>query len=139
MGPNATEFLRRRGSDGVFDFFREMAEELSGIDSNAARKERQEQKEKEKLDRFIFSKSAKVWIVILAVLYIIMAAGSIAALRGSSGTINFGLMVLKYSLMSIDALIVVFALLFGKEKGEIIALAGTFAFVLGLFVSVALL
>ena len=43
----------------MFDWFREVGEELGGIDSMEAKKERLERKESERLNKFIISSS--VW------------------------------------------------------------------------------
>lgn len=120
----------------MFDWFREMGEELVGIDSKAAKKERMEKREQKKLNRFLFSKGSKVLVIILGIIYLIMAGSIISALKGTPKFIPY---IVKYLFMAIIDLVVIFALIFGKRKGEIIALVGCFIFVVCLFISVVLL
>lgn len=117
----------------MFDWFREMAEELGGIDSVSAKKERMEKKEEKKKNQFIFSSGMKILFIVLGVLYVIMAGSAIIALKGTPQATPY---ILKYIVMSIIAILVVFALVFGKKKGEIVALVGAFIFVVGLFLSI---
>ena len=119
----------------MFDWFREMGEELRGIDSEAAKKERMEKKERKKLNRYIFSGGTKALIIALGTLYIVMAGSMIMALRTIPQTMPH---IVKYVFMSIVAIVVIFALAFGKKKGEIVALIGAFVFVVGLFLSTVL-
>lgn len=119
----------------MFDWFREMGQELSGIDSEVAKKERKEKQELKKLNKFIFSKSAKIGTIILAVLYIVMAGSMISFLKNDGEHL---LQIIKYIVMSIIAIVVIFSLVFGKKKGEIVALIGAFIFVVGLFLSTVL-
>lgn len=121
----------------MFDWFREVAEELSGIDSAAAKKERMEKREQKKLDRFIFSRGAKATIIVLGLLYIIMTVSTLGAVKNMSA--NATGVIVKSILMSILAIVVIFALLIGKKKGEIVALVGTFIFVVGVFLSTILI
>lgn len=124
-----------KGVTALFDWFREVGEELCGIDSESARKQRMEKKEQKKVDCFIFSRGTKIAVILLGLLYVVMAGSTILALKGLPGV---GLIILKYVLMSVLAIAVVFALLFGKKKGEIVALAGAFVFVVVLFLSTVL-
>lgn len=119
----------------MFDWFREMGEELRGIDSEAAKKERMEKRELKKLNRYIFSGGMKALTIALGTLYVVMAGSMIMALRTMPQTMPY---IVKYVLMSIIAIVVIFALVFGKKKGEIVALIGAFVFVVGLFLSTVL-
>lgn len=120
----------------MFDWFREMGEELSGIDSKLAKKERMEKREQKKLNRFIFSNGSKALVIALGVLYLILAGSMIIALKSTTGAIPH---IIKYLFMAVVDLVVIFALIFGKRKGEIVALVGSFIFVVCLFVSTVLL
>lgn len=124
-----------KGRDFMFDWFKEMKLELGGIDSNAVKKERLEKAELKKLNRFIFSKGMKALIVALAVLYILISVSMIIALKSIGGQV---LQIAKYTAMSILAITVIFALVFGKRKGEMVALITSFIFVIGLFISIVL-
>jgi len=119
----------------MFEWFRDMGHELSGLDSRATKKERMEKREQKKLNRFIFTGGTKALIIALGVLYIVMAGSMIIALRGVEETAPH---IVKYIAMSIIDLVVIFSLIFGKKKGEIIALVGAFVFVVGLFLSTVL-
>lgn len=117
----------------MFDWFREMGEELGGIDSVASKKERMEKREQKKLNRFIFSSGMKILIIALGVLYVVMAGSMIVALKGTAEATPY---IFKYAIMSIVSLVIIFALIFGKKKGEIVALVGSFIFVVGMFFSI---
>jgi len=119
----------------MFDWFRDMGHELSGLDSQATKRERIEKREQKKLNRFIFTGGTKALIIALGVLYIVMAGSMVIELRGIEETASH---IAKYIAMSIIAIVVIFSLIIGKKKGEIIALAGTFIFVVGLFLSIVL-
>ncbi len=117
----------------MFDWFREVFEEVGGIDPIQAKKERKEKKEEKKLNIFIFSKKMKILFIVLGLLYIIMAGSTVAALKETEGALLY---IIKYIMQSIIAMIVIFALIFGKKKGEIVAVIGSFIFALGMFLSI---
>lgn len=121
----------------MFDWFKEVVMELNGIDSNAARKARMEKREQKKLDYFIFSPVMKALTIVLGVVYIIMAIGVISAVKNMA--LDSVGIIIRYVLMSIIAIVVIFSLIFGKKKGEIVALVGAFIFVVGMFLSTALM
>lgn len=120
----------------MFDWFRDITYELGGIDSNAAKVERAAKKEQKKINRFIFSKTSKTVIIMMGSLYIIMAMSFIFS-KGMA--VKNILMTGVYIVMSMTAVTVILALVFGKKKGEIIALTGMFVFALELFGSVMLM
>jgi len=120
----------------VFEWFREIGEEIGGIDSAAAKKERLEKKELKKTNRYIFSSGTKALIIVLGAVYLLMAGTMIVTLKGMPETT---LQIVKYALMSIIDIVVLFSLIFGKKKGEIIALVGGIIFVVGLFFSTVLM
>lgn len=72
----------------------------------------------------------KILIIALGVLYVVMAGSMIVALKGTAEATPY---IFKYAIMSIVSLVVIFALIFGKKKGEIVALVGSFIFVVGMF------
>lgn len=117
----------------MFDWFREIGEELGGIDSATAKKERMEKREQERLNKFIFTRNMKMLIISLGVLYIIMAGSTIKMLITAAGST---LLIMKYIVMMLNAAAVIFALCFGKKKGEMIALVGVFIFIVLLFLSI---
>lgn len=117
----------------MFDWFREMGEELSGIDSTAAKKERMEKREQKKIECFIFTKKNKVLIIVMGIIYLLMSWNMIMLLNGMEKS---DIYIIKYIIMDLIDIAVIFALICGKRKGEIIALIGSFIFVVGLFFSV---
>lgn len=120
----------------MFDWFRDMAREAAGIDSEAVKKEILAKKEIDKSKRYIFSKKAKIIIVALGLFYVVMSGTTINVLKDIEGTL---LIIIKNIVMSILSILVIFALLFGKKKGEMVALIGIFLFVIGLFLSIVLI
>jgi cytochrome b subunit of formate dehydrogenase len=120
----------------MFDWFREIADEMHGINTDAARLEKLQKKELEKAERYIFSKKSKTWIIALSVLYIIIAGLSIFSIKNFEGTM---FIILKNIAMSAIALATIFALLIGGKKGELSALVLIFIFVFCLFLSLTLL
>jgi len=117
----------------MFDWFIKMGDELRGIDSAATHKEYIGKIEQKKNERFIFSGSTKIMVIALGVIYIFMAAGMIMILKETTGA---ALHIIKYLLMSVIDLIVIFSLTFGKKKGEIVSFVGILIFVSGLFLSI---
>lgn len=104
----------------MFDFFREMGEEFRGIDSASTQKKRMEKKQQKKLNRFIFSDHMKLVLILLNLLYIFTQVSIMILTK------------MKYTpsiMIFIIAIIIVFSLIFGKKKGEIIAIIGMFIFV----------
>lgn len=120
----------------MFDWFRDMAKEMAGIDSEAAKKELLEKKAIEKSNRYIFTKKAKTLVIALAVIYIFMSGSTIALLKDVDGTL---LLILKNIVMSILAIFIILSLIVGKKKGELAAVIGIFVFVVCLFLSVVLI
>ena len=53
----------------MFDYFRYVADELNGIDGERAAQIRKERAEKEKAETFIFSKKAKLLLIILGIFF----------------------------------------------------------------------
>lgn len=119
----------------MFDFFRYMADEFSGIDTETAYKEKREREEREreieKENRIIFSKKAKKIIIGLAVFYLLLTFATVVALKGFM-TLPIVLFYIVKMMLAIGTII---ALLIGKKKGETTALALIVAFFLIMFVS----
>lgn len=119
----------------MFEYFKDVAQELSGIDTDAAKKLKIEKAEEEKKNRFIFSKSMKTMVIVFGGLYLLLAISTIAAIKDLNKPFTDCISYLILGLLDIVAL---FSLIFGKKKGEIIALISAFLFVCGLFVSIVL-
>lgn len=115
----------------MFEFFRDMALEFSGIDSKAADEERKEKKEMKKKDRYIFSTGMKVLVWVVGVLYLVVVAMSIYFMK-QAGAIDI-LNILRYIVMvSIDVAAMI-CLAIGNKKTEIAAVILIPVFILLLY------
>ena len=121
----------------MFDFFRDIALEMSGIDSKAAKEEREEKREEKRKQRFIFSRSAKVITFVFGILYLIVAGLNIAMMK-QSGTMEF-VSIIRFSLLTICDIAAMVCLAIGKKKTEIAALILIFVFLIGQYFTVVLL
>lgn len=125
----------------MFDFFKEIALELSGKDSEVARRKEKEKVEEERWNRFIFSKNTKVVVYVLGVLYLVMGGiGIYISIQSGKSTQNLtaGLSVLqcvKYGFLSITDIAAMGCLVSGKKKAEIAALILIFVFVVIMYSS----
>ena len=120
----------------MFDWFREAGEELSGIDSVAAHRERMEKLRQKKLNRFIFSGMAKGIIIALGLLYLAEQMAVMAIFIGMEETKVTCTYIVKAVLLSVIDVCVMIALISKKRQGEIVALVGIIVFVIGLFSSI---
>jgi len=114
----------------MFEFFRDAINEVNGIDVKAAKHLKNEEYEREKLNRFIFSKKSKAIIFIIGISYFLYAGMMIAML------INTGinpLYIIKYIILSMLDIIVCLCLLIGSKKFEIVALIGVIIFLFLLY------
>lgn len=117
--------------DVVFDFFKDVYLEAQGIDSDEARKVREERKEIKKLGRYIFSKKMKISISFLAIIYLILVFITFKLGVNSLSVMN----VIKYIILSLISLSVVVLFLFKSKKTEIIALVLIIVFITGNYLS----
>lgn len=118
----------------MFDFFKYVADEIRGVDTETIKKEKKEREEKEKANRIIFSKKAKIIICACAIMYILLTLATVTALRGSLAVT----LILFYVLRMMIALGIVISILIGKKQGEITALIGIMIFFLLMFLGIAL-
>lgn len=115
----------------MFDFFKDVYLETQGIDSDKARKIREERQEIKKLDRYIFSKKMKISISFLAIIYLILVF-----ITFKFGVTNLSLMnIIKYIILSLTSLSVIVLFLFKSKKTEIIALGLIIIFIIGNYLS----
>ena len=112
----------------MFDFFRDIALELSGVDSKDAERQRKEKQEEKRKDRFIFSHGVKVLVYIFGVLYLITGATAITVAK-TNGALN-ALMILRFIALTLLDVSSVVCLATGKKKAEIVALILIVMFVL---------
>jgi len=115
----------------MFSFLRDIALEINGIDAKKARAEREEKREMEKLNRFIFTKGTKRTIIILGIIYIPLSVTSIVGIISDSSYIDSDaiLKVIISIILLLLCISICTALFIGKKKGEIFAIIGCFVFV----------
>lgn len=103
----------------MFDFFKEIYLEKSGIDIQKLKEEREEKKRKENESKYLFSKGMKIFTIILGIMYLLIAISEITVLINISGSIIYILKILFQSL--IDVAIIV-CLMLKKKKYEKVAI-----------------
>jgi len=123
----------------MFEFFRDITQELGGIDTKKAKQLREENREIDKLSKFIFSRSMKRFVITIGCLYLLLSIILIISLfdmsevhRNSGNSVALG--VGKYITLMLIDLTVLASLFIGTKKGEIVALVGVFLFTLLLYV-----
>ena len=116
----------------MFDFFKDIIQEAGGIDTAKAKRQREEQREIEKLSRYIFSVKAKRFIFIIGALYLFISVPMIAVYWNAPNNI---IPIAKYITLIIVDIITCVALLRGTKKGEIVALISGFVFIVLLYIS----
>ena len=117
----------------MFDFFKDIIQEASGIDTVKAKKQRDEQKGVDKLSRYIFSPKAKWLILIIGLLYLVFSVLTVSAIWNVPNRI---ITITKYVILSIIDIIACASLLNGSKKGEIVALISGLVFIVLLYASV---
>ena len=113
----------------MFDFFREVIDEAHGIDSVKAAQARQEQKEKKRAERFIFSWGAKAIVISLCVLYAALAVCGISVFVRSGNLSSYAGTIIRLSAMLLLSLTTMIALFTKQKKGEVVALACALIFI----------
>lgn len=101
----------------MLDFFKDTYLEMSGVDTQKLKKEREEKKKKE--ERYIFSKKIRILTIILGIIYLFIAGSEIVILASYSGSIMFILKILFQILIDIAAIV---CLVLKKKEYEKIAL-----------------
>ena len=106
----------------MFDFFRDMYAELTGLDTD---KMREEKALRRRNNKFALSRSVKVTIRIVGIFYLFIAAINIIALFIT----GINLTLLKYiTAITIDIIVLIFT--FNKSKyAGIVIIIGTAAFI----------
>lgn len=104
----------------MLDFFRDIALEIGGIDSKSAKEQREEKRENKKKNRFIFSKSAKVFCFFFGIVYLFIAGLNIVQMKqtGSADLLEI-LRLVVLTALDIGTMV---CLAIGKKKAEIVAL-----------------
>lgn len=121
----------------MFDFFRDIALEMSGIDSKSAQEQREEKKEEKRKNRFIFSRSVKVIVFVFGVLYLVVAGINVSIMKQSDSMEIASL--IRFAVLTICDIAAMVCLVVGNKKAEIIALILILLFLVGQYFSVILL
>lgn len=109
----------------MFDFFRDMARDIRHGSQIA------ETGNKTKEKKYIFSKGMKTLVVVLGILYLLMAMPTIIAVAKKIGDdVTKIANVITYGILIVTDLVAIISLLFGKKKGEKIALVAVIIFIL---------
>lgn len=99
----------------MFDFFRDVALEVGGVDSQSVKLERNKKREEQKKNKIIFANDVKKVIYILAGLYILSSFGTIS--------ISLQLREYLYCIKTVVQVIVAVAIIVGlaihTKKSEI--------------------
>ena len=103
----------------MFDFFKDLYLELSGLDLEKVNEERKKKEEEKRKNRYIFSSGAKRTIIIFGLFYLIISYYGIYTLIK---TRNINLLLIKFIVLSVIDLCGIVNLYINKKKNEIIAL-----------------
>lgn len=125
----------------MFDWFRDMAMEATGKNSDKEELKRRAKREREKKEKIIFSKSTKRTVYVLGVLYLIMGSMSlyvsvrIANSVGYSGTGVGTWKFVKYAVLSAIDIAAMICLLTKERKAEIAAVVLVIIFMTFMYLS----
>lgn len=111
----------------MFDFFRDIILEASGIDPVAAAEVRSERKKAKKMERYIFSRGAKIIVFVFGVLYLVITWFSMKVMK-DSGTLS-ALYLIRYIFLIACDIASLVCLAIGKKKAEVAALVLIVVFV----------
>ena len=118
----------------MFDFFRDMAIDLAGGNSEEVARKRKEKREEEKANRIFLSRSTKRIIYAFGILYIVM--GGISLFASSSLTGNLQIVpFLKFAILSLIDVAAMVCLTMKTKKTEIAAIVLAVAFVAAMYVT----
>ena len=129
----------------MFDFFKEMTLELFGTDSDSVREIEKEKAEEKRKSRFIFSKTTKVVVYVLGVLYLaiggfgIYVSLQVAKLTQDATAGSNIWRYVKYGFLSLIDIAAMSCLFSGKKKGEIVALVLILVFVVTMYFTTMIL
>lgn len=103
----------------MFDFFKDLYLERSGLDLEKVNEERKKKEEEKRKNRFIFSSGAKRTIIIFGLFYLIISYYGIYTLIKNR---NVNLLLIKFIVLSVIDLCGIVNLYINRKKNEIIAL-----------------
>ena len=125
----------------MFDWFRDMAMEVTGKNSDKEELKRRAKREREKKEKIIFFKRTKRTVYVLGVLYLIMGSMSlyvsvrIANSAGYSGTGVGTWKFVKYAVLSAIDIAAMICLLTKERKAEIAAVVLVIIFMTFMYLS----
>lgn len=103
----------------MFDFFRDLYLERSGLDLEKVEEERKKKEEEKRKNRYIFSSGAKRTIIVFGIFYLIISFYGMFTLVKND---NIGILFLKFIILSIIDLCGIVNLYINERKNEVIAL-----------------
>ena len=118
----------------MFDFFRDMAIDLAGGNSEEVARKRKEKREEEKANRIFLSRSAKRIIYAFGILYIVMGGISLFASASLTGNLQI-VPFLKFAILSLIDVAAMVCLTMKTKKTEIAAIVLAVAFVAAMYVT----
>lgn len=113
----------------MFNFMKDIYLEMNGIDPEAARKEKSEEKT---IDKVIFSFRSKVVIWIMGIIYLIITVPIIIFMIKTGINIS----IFKYILLMVMDILILICISIKKKTSEVIALATIICFVIINFVTI---
>lgn len=118
----------------MFDFFRDMAIDLAGGNSEEVARKRKEKREEEKANRIFLSRSTKRIIYAFGILYIVMGGISLFASASLTGNLQI-VPFLKFAILSLIDVAAMVCLTMKTKKTEIAAIVLAVAFVAAMYVT----
>lgn len=118
----------------MFDFFRDMAIDLAGGNSEEVARKRKEKREEEKANRIFLSRSTKRIIYAFGILYIVMGGISLFASTSLTGNLQI-VPFLKFAILSLIDVAAMVCLTMKTKKTEIAAIVLAVAFVAAMYVT----
>lgn len=122
----------------MFDWFRDMAMEITGRNSDDEKLKRKSKHEQERKNKIIFSKSTRRMVYILGFLYLIMGGVSLymtIQIESNAGTSMGIWKYIKYLVLSIIDIAAMICILKKKKKTEIAAFVLVIIFIIFMYIS----
>lgn len=119
----------------MFEFFRDMAIDLMGGDSEEEARKRKEKREQEKANCIFLSRSTKWIAYIFGILYIVMGGISLFASTSLNGSLQI-LPTVKFAILSLIDIAAMVCLTMRTKKTEIAAIILAVVFVAAMYVTI---
>jgi len=118
----------------MFEFFRDMAIDIMGGDSEEEARKRKEKREEEKANRIFLSKSTKRIAYVFGILYIVM--GGISLFTSASLTGNLQIVpTVKFAILTLIDIAAMVCLAMMTKKTEIAAIILAVVFMAAMYVT----